>query len=356
MSDPTGAAEPAPTSIGGVDLEGLASWLDAAGVAGDGVDDPRLLTGGTQNVLLRFERSGRSLVLRRGPRHLRPKSNDTMRREMRVLAALAGTAVPHPELMASCPDDPAWTDGAACYVMAAVDGFNPAAEVPARHAADPDLRHATGLGVVDGIVALGAVDHEAVGLADLGRPDGFLERQVPRWLDELDSYRRHEGYPGAELPAVPDVAAWLEANRPPTFTPGLSHGDYHLANVLVRRDGAELAAIVDWEMCTVGDPLLDLGWLLATWPTADRPNLGGALGAAGGLPDRAELTARYAAGSARDLSRLRWYEVLAGFKLGIILEGTHARACAGKAPPDVGDLLHGEAVALLTAAAELTRA
>jgi aminoglycoside phosphotransferase (APT) family kinase protein len=111
-----------------------------------------------------------------------------------------------------------------------------------------------------------------------------------------------------------------------------------------------VAAIVDWEMCTVGDPLLDLGWLLATWPTADQGLVSGAIGSAGGLPTPAELVARYAERSDRDVSHITWYEVMACFKLGIVLEGTHARAFAGKAPVEVGDLLHATTLALFTRA------
>ncbi len=258
--------------------------------------------------------------------------------------------MPHPALLAACPDETVLGGDAAFYLMEAVDGFNPTVELPALHAADASVRHAMGVAAVDGIAALGAVDHVAVGLTDLGRPDGFLERQVARWLDELASYSRHAGYPGPDIPGLDEVAEWLTAHRPASFSPGISHGDYHLANLLYRYDGPDLAAIVDWEMCTVGDPLLDLGWLLATWPTADEPGLAGPLGAAGGLPSGDELVARYAERSARDLSAIAWYEVLACFKLGIILEGTHARAFAGKAPVVVGDLLHATTLVLFTRA------
>jgi aminoglycoside phosphotransferase (APT) family kinase protein len=334
-----------------VDVAVLAAWMDDQGLAEGPIEAPVYLVGGTQNVLLRFERGGQAYVLRRGPWHLRPKSNDMMRREMRVLSALAGSDVPHPRLLAACPEETVLGGGAAFYLMEAVDGFNPTVELPALHAGDASVRHAMGIAAVDGIAALAAVDHLAVGLSDLGRPEGFLERQVPRWLDELESYSRHTGYPGPEIPGLDDVARWLTAHRPASFAPGISHGDYHLANLLYRYDGPDLAAIVDWEMCTVGDPLLDLGWLLATWPTADEPGLSGPLGAAGGgLPRGEELVARYSARSTRDLSAIVWYEVLACFKLGIVLEGTHARAFAGKAPVAVGDLLHATTLALFTRA------
>jgi aminoglycoside phosphotransferase (APT) family kinase protein len=335
-----------------VDLDAVAGWMDGEGFGRGPITDVTPLAGGTQNILLRFARDGRSYVLRRGPEHLRPRSNDTMRREMRVLRALAGSDVPHPGFIAGCPDESV-LGGAAFYLMEPVDGFNPTISLPDRHAGDAGIRHEMGLRAVDALAALGAIDHDAVGLGDLGRPDGFLERQVPRWLNELESYSRHEGYPGPDIPGLDEVAAWLDANRPTAFTPGLSHGDFHLANLLFRFDGPGVAAIVDWEMCTVGDPLLDLGWLLTTWPDPESGErdagtavVTGALGTAGGLARPDELVARYSERTTRDLSAITWYEVLAGFKLGIVLEGTHARAFAGKAPQEVGDVLHATTLGL----------
>jgi aminoglycoside phosphotransferase (APT) family kinase protein len=214
-----------------------------------------------------------------------------------------------------------------------------------------------GLQAADAIARLGLVDHVAVGLADFGHPEGFLERQVSRWLAELDSYTRYEGYPGPEIPGLDIVADWLERNRPKNWTPGILHGDYHLANIMYAYDGPHLAAIVDWEMCTIGDPLLDLGWLVATWPDADRQVIGPAMALAGvgGFPSSDEIVARYAAGSKRDLSAIPWYVVLACFKLGIVLEGTHARACAGRAPRPLGDLLHTMTIELFGRADSLIR-
>ncbi len=332
-----------------VDLDVVARWMDSQELPAGPIERPELLPGGTQNVLLRFDRGGVGFVLRRGPIHLRPRSNDAIRREMQVLAALAGTAVPHPRLIAACPDENV-LDGAVFYLMEPVDGFNPTVGLPPLHASDAAVRHAMGLSAVDAIAALGSVDHVAVGLGDVGRPEGFLERQVPRWLDELASYSRHDGYPGPDISGLDEVARWLEAHRPVSFRPGISHGDYHLANLLFRPDGPEVAAVVDWEMCTVGDPLLDLGWLLATWPSSGDGGVAGAIGAAGGLPTPAELIDRYAERSDRDLTNITWYEVMACFKLGIVLEGTHARAFAGKAPVEIGDLLHATTVVLFARA------
>jgi aminoglycoside phosphotransferase (APT) family kinase protein len=339
----------------GVDLAAVAAWMDRQDLPGGELSDVRALGGGTQNVLLHLERGGTSYVLRRGPRHLRKRSNDAITREMRVLQALAGTPVPHPRFVAGCEDTSVLGD-AVFYLMEPVDGFNPTVELPALHAGDPAVRHAMGLSAVDAIAALGAVDHVAVGLGDVGKPEGFLERQVPRWLGELDRYAELDGYPGHALPGVDLVAGWLDDHRPVDWSPGLLHGDFHFANLMYRWDSADVAAIVDWEMCTVGDPLLDLGWLLATGDQAGGGvGLGIGIGAHGGTPGPDELVARYAAGSDRDLSSIGWYRVLACFKLGIVLEGTNARAAAGLAPQAIGDLLHASAEGLLLQAVHLIK-
>jgi aminoglycoside phosphotransferase (APT) family kinase protein len=313
--------------------------MDTQGLPRGPFERVALLGGGTQNILLRFDRGGAEYVLRRGPRHLRPKTNDVMRREARVLAALAGTDVPHPTFVAACPDESVM-GGAVFYLMRPVAGFNPTTGLPALHSGDAAIRHAMGIEAAAALARLGCVDYRAVGLEDFGKPEGFLDRQVSRWMGELESYSRYEGYPGPDIAGLEHVAAWLDANRPKSFTPGILHGDYHLANVMYAHDGPRLAAIVDWEMCTIGDPLLDLGWLIATWPDAEYPGVAVSLAHLGGLPTTAELVARYTADSSRDLAALDWYVVLACFKLGIVLEGTHARACAGKAPQATGDLLH----------------
>ncbi|MBI3770283.1 MAG: phosphotransferase family protein [Deltaproteobacteria bacterium] len=329
-----------------VDLDALMHWMDARGLGGGPLVGVERLGGGTQNVLLRFARSGRSYVLRRPPEHKRKNSDETMRREARMLAALAGSDVPHPALIAA----EGTTDvlGAAFYLMEPIDGFHAPSGLPEPYRSDPALRHRMGLAMVDGIVALGAIDHEAVGLGDFGRPELYLERQVQRWRSQLESYSALPGYGGAEVPGVERVARWLDEHRPATFRPGIIHGDYHLGNVLFSRTDPELAAIVDWELTTIGDPLLDLGWLLATWPERDGAQLGGAMAVEpwSGFPDADELVARYRACSERDCSAIDWYAVLACYKLGIILEGTHARAAAGQAPRATGDMLHAMTVSL----------
>lgn len=327
-------------------LDRVAAWMSENGLGEGPIEEVTEVTGGTQNIMLRFRRAGREYVFRRGPRHLRPVSNSVILRETRVLRALGGTDVPHAGLIAVCEDTSVLGD-AVFYLMEPVEGFNAGAGLPALHAGDPAIRHAMGLSMADAAALLGAVDHKAVGLADFGKPEGFLERQVPRWLSELDSYRNFDNYPGPDIGDVDAVATWLTERRPSSFSPGIMHGDYHAANVMFSRTGPELVAIVDWEMCTIGDPLLDLGWMLATWghPGKDLA-LPNELMAAGGLATPAELVERYAQNSTRDLAGIDWYTVMACFKLGIILEGSHARAAAGKAPREIGDMLHTATVRL----------
>jgi aminoglycoside phosphotransferase (APT) family kinase protein len=235
--------------------------------------------------------------------------------------------------------------------MEPVEGFNPSTGVPEPHASDPGMQHRMGLGMADAIAALARVDHVAAGLADFGRVDGWLERQVERWRSQLASYRELDGYDGPDIGGVDQVAHWLDTNLPTSWQPGIIHGDFHLANVLVRHDSPEVAAMVDWELATIGDPLLDLGHLLATWP---EPGGAGVMAVdIPGLPTGDELIARYAQGSTRDLESLPWFHVLACYRLGIILEGTNARAAAGKAPRDVGDLLHAVTLRLFEQALRL---
>jgi aminoglycoside phosphotransferase (APT) family kinase protein len=329
-----------------VDLDRLAAWMDERGLEAGPIEEAARPPGGTQNILIRFRRGIRWFMLRRPPLSPRMNGSETMRREARVLAALADTDVPHPRLIAACPQEDVL--GAAFYLMEPVEGFNPTVGLPALHAGSPEVRHAMGLSLVDGIAALGRVDHVARALSDLGRADGFLERQVGRWKKQLESYREYEGWAGPdEIEGVDEVGAWLAARSPQSFRPGIIHGDYHLANVLYRFDGPELAAIVDWELTTIGDPLLDLGWLMATWPETEGGEAGNvSVKPWDGFPTADELVERYAGQTDRDLSHMRWYGVLACYKLGIILEGTHARAAAGKAETATGDALHNQTLGL----------
>lgn len=336
-----------------VDLARLEQWLDDAGVGSGPLENVVPLAGGTQNILLAFDREGERYVLRRPPLFPQYDGNATIRREARFLTALRGSDVPHPPIVADCPDHDVL--GASFFVMSRIDGFNAHDRLPPLHAESALIQRAMGFALVDGIVALGRIDPFAVGLGDIGRIDGYLDRQVPRWLKQLDNYRQYEGWPGASgLPGVQTVADWLSAHKPEGFTPGIVHGDYHLSNVMFRPDGPELAAIVDWELASIGDPLVDLGWVVATWPGAEGP-VPGTVGAHPwiGFPTAQELVEHYGRNSSRDLSHIRWYAVLGCFRLGILVEGTHARSFAGKADPAIGDRLHAQAVFLFDRASKL---
>lgn len=337
------------------ELGGVIDWMDSQALGRGEIENVSEITGGTQNIMLRFARGEAEYVLRRGPKHLRSNTNEVLRREVRILEAIRDTSVPCPTLLAACDDLDVY-DGAFFYLMEPVQGFNATVELPPIYRDNSDARHAMGLAAVDAIARLHALDHHALGLGDAGKPEGFLDRQVPRWLGELESHKRNAGYGENELPWVREVASWLEANVPPTWRPGIAHGDFHLANMMFSRDRPVVAAIVDWEMWTIGDPLLDLAWLLITWPgEAGFAEMGG-VAKVGGLASPDALLAHYATQTDRTLSHLDWYKVLACFKLGIIIEGTYARACAGKAEKATGDYLHRSAIDLLTRAYRMTSA
>ncbi len=325
-----------------IDLAPIAGWLHAQRIDGlTGLRHPRLLAGGTQNIVLRFTGGARDYVLRHPPAQPRANSNALLAREIRVLTALEHTAVPHPRLVAACTD-PA-VAGAVFYVMEAVDGFNPTV---AMNAAAP--RHRMGLELMDALAALGGIDPAAVGLGDFGKMSGFLERQVRRWADELEGYNRFTGWegPGA-LGDVDAVGRWLTDHCPAQARTGIIHGDYHIGNGIFGEDGA-LRAVVDWEMATLGDPLVDLGRILISWPDGQTPRPQTMrVAPLEGFPTRAEMIARYAERSGRALDDLPWFEVMACYKLGLILEGSHARAQAGLADVATGERLHISAIALL---------
>ena len=188
--------------------------------------------------------------------------------------------------------------------MEEIDGFNPGSDMSEAYVRDAGMRHDVGLSYAASLAQLGNVAWEGKPLAELKRPGSFLERQVPQFLRLLESYR-HDHYDPESL-AVTDLAEWLQTNRPPDGEPGILHGDPHLSNVLLRRDRPELAAFVDWEMCTIGDPLLDLGWMLISWPL-DTNTI-----TAGADPGRARRTGDAARTARRVLGRGRPQDLAAG--------------------------------------------
>ncbi len=330
-------------TLSDADQAAVQRWVQQQGL-GSAVTDVEPLTGGTQNIVVRLHIDGHPMVLRRPPLHPRATSDKTMLREIAALRTLAGTTVPHPGFIAACDDLD--VIGVVFYLMEEIDGFNPGSEMSEAYVRDAGMRHQVGLSYAASLAQLGNVAWEGKPLAELKRPGSFLERQVPQFLRLLESYR-HDRYDPASL-AVTDLAKWLQANRPPDGEPGILHGDPHLSNVLLRRNKPELAAFVDWEMCTVGDPLLDLGWMLICWPLdTNAITAGGALAALGGLASRRELLDAYWGAGGRPTSRLDWYLAMACFKLGIVIEGTWSRYLIGQASRDAGEALHANAQNLI---------
>jgi aminoglycoside phosphotransferase (APT) family kinase protein len=281
---------------------------------------------GEANALFWLRRGDHVWVLRRPPAVINAPGASDMLREWRILTALEGTRVPHPSpLLLGGPDGPL---GTPFLIMERVDGFTPVGVLPAPYDR-PRARRELSFALVDALTDLAGVTWQARGLDGLGRPEGFLERQVPRWLRQLEGYRTRD------VPQLEWVADWLEANRPRGFRPGLMHGDFSPYNVMASpRHTTRLAAVVDWDTGTIGDPLLDLGHLLARWTEpGEEPAIGvWDIEVREGLPSRADLAARYADRTGADLSALPYYQALALFKLAIILEGGVARRRASSAP------------------------
>ena len=332
----------------------LEAWMNARGLGAGPINDVRQLTGGTQNDMTRFRRGERDeYVLRMPPPFKRTNSDETMRRESRMLAALDDSDVPHPELIAAEPDESLL--GCAFYLMRPVEGCVATTGWTGPLRTDTLRRRRVGLSAAEAIASLGTIDFTAAGLANFGRHNGFLERQARRWRAAYDMYWTEPGYGeyGLEIDDVEVVEIYLDQHRPTGGPPGIVHGDMHLGNLIVA-DSGDVAAIVDWELATIGDPLLDLAHLLICWP--DRSGGGPfvetfAIDCAG-LASEAQIVSCYEKRSGRDVSALRWYKILAAYRLAILVEGTNVRAARGEAPRRVGDQMHRLAKSLLRRARE----
>ncbi|MFG3103777.1 phosphotransferase family protein [Streptomyces sp. NPDC048182] len=281
----------------------------------------RLIEGGRSNLTYAVSDGTARWVVRRPPLgHVLATAHD-MRREHRVISALHPTDVPVPRPVLLCEDEEVL--GAPFYVMEYVEG------TPYRTAAQlaplgPERTRAAVLGLVDTLVTLHAVDPAATGLADFGRPEGFLDRQLRRWAKQLDASRNRD------LPGIDELHAALGRELPSSPAPTVVHGDYRLDNVLIGDDD-RIRAVLDWEMSTLGDPLTDLGLLVMYSQPIGLPGSPVSTTAeAAGHPSPAELVERYAAGSGRDVSAVAWYTAFAWFKLAVILEGIHYRYTLGQ--------------------------
>ncbi|GAA4983621.1 phosphotransferase family protein [Yinghuangia aomiensis] len=341
-----------------VDLARFNAWLDGADLPGSGpVVSLTRLTGGAQNILHTMRRTdGTELVLRRPGRSAGPDAAKPFLRENRVLTALAGTAVPHARLHASCTD--ASVIGSPFSVLEKIDGFSPQGDLPGGYGSDPAWRRQMAFELVGGAARLAAVDPYAIGLDGLSRTEHWAERQVARYWDMLRGYRSNAEYRDAESPLVDTIGKWLDDNRPADVRIGIVHGDLQFANVLFAHDEPRLAAIVDWEMAGLGDPFVDLGWILTAWrEEGDPPGADPYVRPWDVMPTRAELIAHYADLTGRDTGDFPWFQVLACFRLAALLEGSYVRALEGRMDRALGEGLHTYAESLWPKAeAEIARA
>jgi aminoglycoside phosphotransferase (APT) family kinase protein len=306
-----------------MDAERLAAWMDERDLPGRGEPlSHGFISGGTQNEIYEVRRGELHAALRIPPAGAPQARDKGILREWRIIEALDGSDVPHTPAIAACED--AAVLGRPFYLMGFVDGWSPMNSDgwPAPFDADLEARRGLAFQLVEGIALLSKVDWRARGLQDLGRPDGFHERQVDRWTAFLERIK------GRELPGFDVAAAWLRRHAPIDYVPGLMHGDYQFANVMYRHGApARLAAIVDWEMGTVGDPKLDLGWVVHSWPEGGSESEGSfSYVDMRGMPTRSEVVAHYAKVSGRQVDDLDYYMILAKWKLGVVLEQGFQRA------------------------------
>ena len=322
MTEPRGIPE-----VNGLPREAFTAWA-AAHLPGLGADwHAEVVSGGLSNLTYLVHGADGTVVVRRPPvGKLLPSAHD-MGREQRVMSALWGTAVPVPQVLAWC-DDPEVL-GAPFYVMAEVGGVVYREPEQVSRDLSEEARDALCDNLVGVLAAIHAVDLDASGLRDFGRPSGYLERQVRRWAGQWEASRTRD------LPAMDELVSRLEAQRPPEGELTLVHGDYRLDNTLVsRHEGTPVvAAVVDWELSTLGDPLADLATWLTYWTGRDadgRPLIVGAgVPTLAGFPSADELARRYAAVTGRDVSGLAYYRAFTDFRLAVIAEGVHARYVAG---------------------------
>jgi aminoglycoside phosphotransferase (APT) family kinase protein len=307
----------------GIDPKPLEAWF---GEHVSGVDFPlsfERIAGGHSNLTYRVtDAAGRKWALRRPPLGKRLGSAHDMGREHKVVSALGGTEVPVAPVVGLCEDES--VNDAPFYVMEFVEG--PILRGLAEADAFPDEgdRRAIGERVADTLVQIHAVDPDAAGLGDLGRKEDYVARQLHRWQGQWEKSKTRE------LEPVDRVHAALSARIPEQGPATIVHGDYRLDNMILTERG-EVAAVVDWELCTLGDPLADVGLLMVYWPERGDESLALGMPAnlASGFPTRQELIDRYAERSGRDLSELNFYVALGYWKLAIILEGVYARYTAG---------------------------
>jgi len=345
MGDDSSSGDGAPADEGAPGTSRTPGWEGAPGEDVQGIDAAAvtawyeqhvpgarpplafsLITGGHSNLTYKVvDAAGRATVLRRPPLGAVLATAHDMGREHRIVAALGPTDVPVPPALGLCEDEA--VNGAPFYVMDFVEGF---VLTDARSTADlfdEAERGRIGRSVIDVLVALHRVDPDAVGLGDLGRKEAYLARQLRRWWGQWEKSKTRE------LPEMEQVHAALQERMPEQVGATIVHGDYRLGNMIASRD-ARIAAVLDWELCTLGDPLADLGYVLNNWagPGESEVGAGGAAmspTAAGGFPGREEFLAAYAEATGRDVSAIDYYRAFQYWRLAAIIEGVLSRYLKG---------------------------
>jgi aminoglycoside phosphotransferase (APT) family kinase protein len=304
----------------------LTDWLDAnLPELGTGPITLTPLTGGTSGSVLRLERDGNIAVLRTSAWPPRDDSSRALQREARLLKALGQTEVPHPRFLGFSED--ANVIGSPFCIFEFIEGWVGSATPPEPFALDLALRHQTAYAMVDGLAKLADVDPEQVGLADFGKPERFLERQADRWLGLMAQHQTHPKYGDRKLPGLEEVADWLRTKTPTMQKVTLVHGDVSYSNIMFCNEAPpRLAAIIDWEIATIGDPLLDLGRALFPFPARDgSPGYSLAIDHTG-YPPREDLAEYYAQQTGLSIAAIDYYVVLSMFKLAALIEFNHVKS------------------------------
>ncbi len=307
--------------VQGIDHERVTEWLVAHV---DGATAPfrfDLIVGGRSNLtFLVTGDDGARFVLRRPPTgHVLATAHD-MAREHRIVSAVGRTGVPVPRTLGLCTDDD--VNGAPFYVMEYVDGV--VLDTPERAESLPlELRRSTSEHLIEVLAELHDADVDAIGLGDLARREGYIERQIKRWSTQWADSRTRD------LPAIDEVATHLGANVPGQQGVAIAHGDYRFGNCLTDVEHGRIAAVLDWELCTLGDPLADLGYLGVYWVQADGEGRHNDPSSAPGFPPYTELVDWYAGRTGRDVSNIDYYVAFSSWRLAVISEGVYARYLHG---------------------------
>ncbi len=310
------------TPVQGIDIAPVTAWLESniPGAVAPFTFD--LIAGGRSNLTFRVTGAdGAQFVLRRPPLgHVLATAHD-MAREHRIIAAVGQTNVPVPPALGVCTDDA--VNGAPFYVMAFVEGV--VLDSPDKAVAmSADAKVAASHHLIDVLADLHAVDVDAVGLGDLAKREGYIERQVKRWSTQWDNSKTRE------LPAIDEVARRLRDRLPVQQGVSIAHGDFRFGNCLTDLSSGRIAAVLDWELCTLGDPLADVGYLGVYWYDGDAENLrANDPTPAGGFAKYSDLLERYATRTGRDLSDIDYYIAFGCWRLAVISEGVYARYLHG---------------------------